>query len=213
MRLSRFFLSHPKLGAFLIALGIVSIVANGGLVFALLTATAYNTTPRTVSSGTLRLTLANRGVGFGTNITNMAPTDTVNRYVRLTNNGNLAAVNQTLTVTATGTTLLTTNPTKGLQVSIAKCSVAWTNATGVCAGTTTILLPSTPLSSVIGVPQMLQLAVPAANVLNLRFSLSLPNQTETTTNNVLPVGTIQGLSTTVTWTFNETQRAGTTTNS
>lgn len=213
MRLSRFFLAHPKLGAFFIAIGVVSVVANGGLVFALLTATAYNTTPRTVSSATLRLTLANRGVGFGTNITNMAPTDTVNRYVTLTNNGTLAAINQTLTITATGTTLLTTNAVKGLQASITKCSVAWTNATGVCAGTTTVILASTPLSTLIGTPITLQPTVAAANALQLRFSLTLPNQTETTTNNVLPVGTIQGLSTTVTWTFNETQRAGTTTNS
>ncbi len=203
-----------KIGAPAIAaVAAAGIVLAGGGVYSILNATAFNTTPQTISSGTIKLELADNGVGFSTNIANMAPTDVVNRYVSLTNSGTLAAVNQTLTVTATGSTLLTTSAVKGLAATVDKCSVAWTPGTGVCSGTTTNLVPSTPLSTLIGAPATLQATVASGNVLNLKISVTLPDQTETTTNGVLPVGTIQGLSTDLTWTFNEDQRAGTTTNS
>ena len=45
------------------------------------------------------------------------------------------------------------------------------------------------------------------------MTTTLPDQNETTTNGTLPGGTIQGLSTTLTFTFSETQRAATTTES
>jgi hypothetical protein len=47
----------------------------------------------------------------------------------------------------------------------------------------------------------------------LKIAISLPASSEVTTNGVLPGGTIQGLTSTITWTFTQTQRAGTTTNS
>lgn len=43
--------------------------------------------------------------------------------------------------------------------------------------------------------------------------MRLPDQNETTVNGTLPANTIQGLSTNLTYTFTETQRAATTTNS
>ena len=46
-----------------------------------------------------------------------------------------------------------------------------------------------------------------------QVEVSLPNQNETTTNGTLPVGTIQGLNASITWTFSEAQRTATTTNS
>jgi hypothetical protein len=203
-----------KIGAPLTAtVAAVGLVLAGGGVYSLLNATAFNTTAQTVTSGTLKLELANNGVGFSTNISNIAPTDVVNRYVSLTNSGTLAAVDQTLTVSATGSTLLTTSAVKGLAATVDKCSVAWTPGTGVCSGTTTNLVPSTPLATLIGSPATLQATVAAGNVLNLKISVTLPDQNETTTNGTLPVGTIQGLSTDITWTFDEEQRAGITTNS
>ena len=51
----------------------------------------------------------------------------------------------------------------------------------------------------------------SGQVAHLQFSLTLAG-TETSTNGVLPSPTIQGLNTTVTWTFTEQQRAATTTN-
>ena len=49
-------------------------------------------------------------------------------------------------------------------------------------------------------------------VLHYEVSLSLPDQNETVTNGALPANTIQGLTTSITWSFNELQRDATTTN-
>jgi hypothetical protein len=54
---------------------------------------------------------------------------------------------------------------------------------------------------------------PKNAVVNLKVSVSLPDKTETTANGVPPAGTIQGLSTSLTWTFTEQRRTATTTTS
>ena len=87
---------------------------TGGAVYAALTATAFNTTAQTVTSSTLSLTYVNNGVGWPTTISNMAPTDVVNRYVNLTNGSGLAAINLTLGVADATTTTLTSDATHGL---------------------------------------------------------------------------------------------------
>lgn len=56
-------------------------------------------------------------------------------------------------------------------------------------------------------------SIPAGAVQHLQFSLTLPNQNETTINGTLPTGTIQGLVANLTWTFTQAQRTATTTNS
>ena len=43
------------------------------------------------------------------------------------------------------------------------------------------------------------------------YFITLPTGSEVTTNGVTPVGTVQGLTTALTWTFTETQRTATTT--
>jgi hypothetical protein len=48
---------------------------------------------------------------------------------------------------------------------------------------------------------------------HLQIGISLPAGSETVANGVFPCGTIQNLTTAITWTFGETARAGTTTNS
>jgi hypothetical protein len=102
---------------------------------------------------------------------------------------------------------------EGLTVAVTQCSVVW-SATGTCAGATTSILPSTLLSA-FSSPQALSnvpsLAASTGQLAHLQFSLSMAG-TETSTNGVLPSPTIQGLSTTITWTFTEQQRAGQTTN-
>jgi len=71
--------------AALVAVGGLILTAGG--VYAGLNAVATNTTPQTVTSGTLKLTMANDGVGFSQNISDVAPGDVVNRFVDLTNGG------------------------------------------------------------------------------------------------------------------------------
>jgi spore coat-associated protein N len=198
-------------GAF--AAGVLALTGAG--VYAALDATATGTA--SVSSGTLSLTLANGtgSVGFPQTITNMAPGDVVNTYVDLSNGAGLAGAALTLSVSGTGTTLLTTSAAKGLAVAINQCSVAWTATTGVCSGTTTALGSpnSDPVATLSGTPNTLVSGAVATSALyHLQVSLSLPNQSETTVNGTPPTPTIQGLSTTLTYTFGENQRAATTTN-
>ena len=186
-------------------------------VFAALTASATNTSGGSVTSGTLKLTQAASGVsgitgGFETAIAGLAPTDTVNRYVILSNPGTLNS--SAMTLGAAGSGLLATDATNGLQVVVKQCSTAYPN-TGTCGGTETTILNSTSVSS-LATPAALTLQSGALNsgaTTYLKISISLPASSEVTTNGVLPLGSIQGLTSTITWTFTQTQRAGTTSDS
>jgi hypothetical protein len=142
----------------------------------------------------------------------MAPGDVVNRYVDLANNGTLATQNLTLAAADATSSKLTTDATNGLHVTVTSCSIAWVQTTGTCLGTSTVLLTNASVASLISGAQSLVAGTVAATYA-LQFSVTLPNQTETTQNGTLPVGTIQGLSASMTWTFGETQRTATTTNS
>jgi hypothetical protein len=200
------------------AIGVVfaglGLAITGIGVYAGLQATATNAAPQTVTSGTLKLVYADNGVGFSQSILLMAPGDVVNRFVDLSNTGTLTGKDLTLGVADATPTKLTTDGTNGLKVTVSSCTVAWVVAAnnGTCAGTTTVLLPSTALSSLVSAPSSL-VSGAVASAYALKISLTLPDQNETTTNGALPVGTIQGLSASLTWSFNEAQRAATTTNS
>lgn len=212
-----------------------SIVAVGGLslttsgVWAALSATADNSgNPLATSTGTLSLTLTANGAGIGTTTTTtpavtgaaaaaisaMAPGDTVYRFINLTNGGTLPALGMSMTVTGTGANALT-NTANGLAVAVDLCSVAWTGVTsqpGTCSGTTTNPVASTPINTfssqaVIG-PAV---AIAPAEVTYARIKISLPAGTEVTSNGQLPGGSIQGLSTNLTFIFTEQQRAVATT--
>ena len=188
-------------------------------VWASLTATAFNATPQSISSGTLSLTLGDNGAGFSSSISNLAPGDVVNRYVDLTTGGTLAGQGLTLAVAATGSSALITDgtspATKALKVSVSDCSTSWNNSTGACtaSGTVTPLLSATTLSALSSAQSLVPSLIPSATVLHLQVSVQLPDQNETTTNGSAPGTTIQGQSATLTYTFEESQRTASTTNS
>lgn len=204
---------------------IVSAATIGGAalvsssVFAALTASATNTA-QSVEAGTLKLTQASStspsSGGITTTISAMAPGDTVNRYINLTNGGTLDAGTMTLGLTDSLATALTTNGISGLQVVVNACSIAWSTVTaGVCSGTTTQMMSSKTALLLTGTPQTLTLpagTTTAGSTTNLQISLSLPAGNEVTVNGVLPVGTVQGLTSSLVWTFTETLRTATTTN-
>jgi hypothetical protein len=188
---------------------------TGAGVYAGLSATATGTS--SVTSGTLLMTLTADGTSAGLpeTISNMAPGDVYNVYVNLNNTGTLAsAAGMTLGASASPSNALTNGSVagEGLSVSITQCSVTW--VTGSCGGTTTTILASTPLSSFTS-PQNLSnvpsLAASTGSLAHLQFKLTLSG-TETSSNGTLPASTVQGLSTTITWTFTELQRAATVTN-
>jgi spore coat-associated protein N len=174
-----------------------------------------------VTSGTLNLTLsADVGAGFSTFTGKMAPGDTDNVYVNLNNTGTLAsAAGMTLWVAGSPLNALTngTAPGEGLTVTATQCSVAWTLATGVCSGTTTSTLATAQISTfntsgtAVNLLNIPSLAASTGQVAHLQVSMGLVG-TETSTNGVAPSPTIQGLSTTLTYTFTEQQRTGVATN-
>jgi hypothetical protein len=203
-----------RLVALAFAFGVLSLTGAG--VYAGLQATATSTSA--VTSGTLLMTLSGDGSsgGLPETISNMAPGDVYNVYVNLSNTGTLAsAAGMTLAESASPANALTNGSItgEGLAVSITQCSVAWSSA-GACSGTTTSILSSTLLSA-FGSPQSLSnvpsLAASTGKLAHLQFSLSLSG-TETSVNGTAPSQTIEGLSTTITWTFSEQQRTATTTN-
>ena len=186
------------------AVGGTGMVASN--VFAALTATATNTSGGQVTTGTLKLTMAPSGVsgitnGFTTTIDKLGPGDTANRYIDLTNAGTLDGMTPTLQLVTSDTNTLVESATAGLQIAISGCSIAWTSA-GVCNGTTTAVLTSTPAKTLKTAATSITLGSVLAQTTNyLKISTSLPASNENVLNGVLPVGTIQGLTATLTWTF------------
>ncbi len=212
-----------NIGSIGVKLAIVATATVGGTalvgssVFASLTATASNTSAHSVNSGTLKLTQASSGVsgltaGFTTAVTAMAPGDTINRFIDVTNGGTLAGASWTLGLADSAATKLTTDAVNGLQVVVKECTVAYTTVTGACSGTETTMATTT--ANALLTPVSLTVAgadlLPAA-VTHMKFVVSLPASSEVTTNGTLPGATIQGLTSLLTWTITETQRAGTNT--
>jgi predicted ribosomally synthesized peptide with SipW-like signal peptide len=139
--------------------------------------------------------------------TGLLPGDTMQRVVDLKNDGvsgsdDLAAV--TLTTAAAPSSLLDSDAANGLQMTIDRCSAPWTESgtspafTYSCAGTTSPALASRPVvGSNLSLSGLTSLAAGATD--HLRVTLTLP----TTAPNAM-----QGLSSTLTYTFTGTQRAG-----
>lgn len=225
---SLFATSAKSAGSIGLKIVIISAATLGGAalvsssVFAALTATATNTS-QSVQTGTLKLTQASAASpyagGITTAISLMAPGDTVNRYINLTNGGTLdAGSTMTLGLVDSGSaSALTTNATAGLQVVVTACSGPWNTVTpGVCTGTTTAMLTTRSANAITLAAQTLTLPsglTTAGALAYLQISLSLPAGSEVTTNGTLPNGTLQGLTSNLLWTFTETLRTNTTTNS
>ncbi|MEZ0163915.1 TasA family protein [Kineococcus sp. LSe6-4] len=213
--------------------GIAATVAAGvaltsGGVYAALTAQAFNGTAQQVRTGTLLLTLSPTAgsAGFTSVVGDLAPGDVVNRYVQLQNTGTLPGQGLTLRLADSSPTLLTTSATKGLQVTVNECPVAWTVATGTCTtsapgvpGTGVPVLAQTPAATLastsVAPPSLSGPGLAPGATRYFQVSLTLPSATndDVSVNGVAPTGSVQGLSAGLTWTFATTQRAATTTNS
>lgn len=214
--------SKPQRRGRVVAAGLfiasIGLLTSAG-VYAALSGVA--TGSESVTSGTLNLTLSpDVGAGFSNFTGKMAPGDTDNVYVNLNNTGTLAsAAGMTLWVAGTPANALTNGSVagEGLTVTATQCSVAWTLATGTCSGTTTPILAGTQISTIntlgtaVALSNVPALAAATGQVAHVQVSLGLV-ATEASTNGVAPASTIQGLSTTLTYTFTEQQRVGVATN-
>jgi spore coat-associated protein N len=181
----------------LAALGAAASIAGLGT-FA--TFTSSTSTSNTIASGTLSLTAPFSRLGTGASL--IAPGDTMQRAIDLSYSGTISFASATLTTSASPTSLLDSDATNGLQIAIDKCSQAWTEAgppyTYICGGSTSTVLASRAL---IGSGIALSnLTLTAGSTDHLRVTLTLPSGAG---------NTLQNQSSTVSYTFSGSQRAGT----
>lgn len=193
-------------------------VTIGQGVVASLNATVSNVTAQTLSSGTMKLDLANAGNGFSTNISNLAPGDVVNRYVTLTNSGSLDGIGLSVKTTQSGTASLITDgigavTTKALKLTVTACDVPWNTSLGICGGNSSGEIPATVIGSLTSATAFTNGSMNSGGVKYLQMKIELPNQNETTVNGLYPANTVQGGSVSINYTFDLAQRIAATTNS
>jgi spore coat-associated protein N len=188
------------------ALGVAGALAGMGT-FATFTATT--SASQAMGSGTVIIALPTAGTATNRltiGATGLVPGDTVQRAVDLSNTGSQGLATVALTTTApTTTSLLDTDATNGLQMVVDRCSVAWTEAgsplyTYTCSGTTASVVATRPVIGSLLTMSNLSGSLTAGGVDHLRVTLTLPSGAS---------DTLQAKSSTITYTFNATQRAGT----
>jgi predicted ribosomally synthesized peptide with SipW-like signal peptide len=197
--------SRVSRGKVLLTLAVVAAGATavGAGTYASFTAST-TAGPLTVQAGTEALSVPAAGANnrMTVNASGIVPGDTMQRAVNLINSGNQNLNAITLTTNATTSSLLDTDATNGLQLVIDKCSQAWTEAgtapayTYTCGGTQTNIIAS---RAVIGSGLAMSglSALTAAQTDYLRVKLTFP---------ATAGDTFQGLSSTINFTFNGTQR-------
>ncbi|MDI3193571.1 TasA family protein [Pseudarthrobacter sp. AL07] len=182
----------------------VALVGTAAAVAGMGTYGAFTSTTNashSVTSGTVVIALNNGASNtLSVPVTGLLPGDSVEKIATLSNTGNSALNNITLTTSTTTPSLLTTNTTDGLQLTVESCSVAWTVAAGVdtCSGTTTTVLATSP---VVGANRPLAglAALASGSADYLKVTTTLP----TTAGN-----TFQGAASTIAFDFTGTQRTG-----
>ncbi|HET6876839.1 MAG TPA: TasA family protein [Jatrophihabitans sp.] len=164
--------------------------------------TSTTSASENAASGTVTIALGSGSDStLNVDATNLVPGDTVQRVVKLTNSGSADLANVTLSTTATASSVLDTDATNGLQLSIDTCSKAWdqqgSSLVYKCNGTQQSVLGSTP---VIGSNMALANlnSVTAGKSDYLRVTLSFPSSAD---------NSFQGKSSTINFAFTGTQRA------
>jgi predicted ribosomally synthesized peptide with SipW-like signal peptide len=189
-------LSLQKIVLSIAVLGAAAAIAGLGT-FA--TFTSSTSATHTIASGTLSLTAPFSRLGTGASP--IAAGDTMQRAIDLNYAGSIAFSAVTLTTSASPSSLLDTDATNGLQMVIDKCSVAWTESgppyTYTCGGSTSSVLGSRAL---IGTDLALSnLTLTAGATDHLRATITFPSAAG---------NTFQNQSSTLSYAFTGTQRAG-----
>ena len=171
------------------------------------TFTATTSASNTLASGTVVIALGNTGASTNrltVNASGLVPGDTMQRSFDLSNTGSQDLASVAVTTTASPSSLLDTDATNGLQMVVDRCSVAWTESGSSpafsysCSGsTTTIITSRAVIQSALTMAGLS--ALTAAGTDHLRLTLTFPSSAG---------ATLQGLSSTLTYSFLGTQRAG-----
>jgi hypothetical protein len=158
-----------------------------------------------VNSGTLSIALnpANDTASLPMSVANFVPGDSVSRSVDLVNDGTAAFGSLSLVSTATTSSVLDTDKTNGLQLSVQSCAVAWNKtvvngaAVYTCApGAKTVVNGPAVTTAPIATPASLN----PNGVDRLVVTLSLPAGAD---------NTFQGKTSALSLTFSGNQAAGT----
>lgn len=194
-----------KLLTSLTACGAAAAVAGLGSWAAFTSSTSAN---HQTTAGTVTAVLGAAGTAdnrLTVAATEVAAGDTIQRAVKLSNTGSLNWASATLTTTASVSSLLNTDATNGLQMVIDKCSVAWTETgtaapfTYTCSGTTTTVIASRAvIGSSLALGSLGSLTAGGSDF--LRVTLTLPSAAG---------NTFQGLTSTIGFSFDATQRTAT----
>ena len=182
-------------------LGVAASIAGLGTFASFTSSTSAS---QSISSGTVSIALGASGPAnrLAVAATNLVPGDTVQRAVDLTSNSSDPLGSVSLQTSASPSNLLTTDP-NGLTVKVDKCSVAWTESgtapayTYTCSGTTTSILAATAAGNTSSLSSLAALSS-GSSTDHLLVTLALPTAAG---------NSLQGLSTTMTYSFNGTQRA------
>jgi len=180
--------THQKvlLSAFLLLLALTLVGLGAFASF-----TSSSSASHTVATGTVTIALGATGAQTNrltVNATALAPSDSIQRSFDLGNTGSLNLASITLTTNATTSSLLDTDGTNGLQMTIDRCSTAWTESGSspafsyTCGGSTSSVLASRALvGSNISLSNLG--ALTAGSTDHLRLTLALPSAADNTFQN------------------------------
>lgn len=201
MRTSAFSATSAKIFASVVLVGGAAGVAGLGTFGSFTSTTSAG---ENVTSGQLVLGLTQHStLGTSVSATGLVPGDTIQRALTLTRSaGSESFGSVKLTTSGSSSNVLTTDTTKGLQLTVDQCSVGWTQVGSTnqltCSGTTTNIIAS---RAVIGSNLDLGAATTTLNsgasASNLRLQLVLPSTAD---------NPFQNLSNSITFTFDATQR-------
>jgi len=212
-----------------IALTLAIVVGGTGLIVGGVFASFTDTTsagPQAITSG--KVVLAVGPTNDATiAATSIAPGDTIPREVDL--NSTAATLNDatiTLGISASPSSLLDTDAVNGLQVQVQTCSVAWSRVVGppptyTCGGSLATVLASTPVKTLESTPASLtplnSLTAGGQDYVVMTFTfpatapgnIALVPLCSGTAGGGAGTENLEGCSSTLTYNFTATQRAGT----
>jgi hypothetical protein len=166
-----------------------------------------STTPvnTTVTTGTLSIDLSQPAGAHAipVSVTGLVPGDSITRAVNLVNDGNLPMSTISLLSSATAPSILTTDTTHGLQLTLRSCPAPWTQGgtasapTYTCTGTASTLVNG-PVVANTPLPNPASLTPGGTD--HLTFTISLPTSAD---------NAFQGKSAGLSLSFTGAQRSGT----
>ena len=120
-------------GSLLLLAGAVGTIAITEGASATLDAIAANSEAHSITNGTLILDAPlypgsaglGKSAGFNTAIDNVVPGDVMHRFVKYTNSGTLDGGDLSLWIHDSVGSVMTTNASQGLHVSVTSCDKAW----------------------------------------------------------------------------------------